>query len=202
MAKPSNFDPDKLKTEALHIRDTLAVHAGRAAVAATDLAEQGLDWAAPRAQAALEGALKRATPLVETAADKAVDAIDRAKPKLETARHNVVDDYLPRIHRAVEDSASALTSDAPLAERAAAARIASSRALTTPTRTVRRKRRFLRVLGWTAATTAVAGVGYLLWKRSQPIEDPWAEEYWADLDSNVEVPEMDAEKVEEVTEEE
>ena len=29
---------------------------------------------------------------------------------------------------------------------------------------------------------AAAGAGYGLWKRSQPIEDPWAEDYWADLE--------------------
>lgn len=37
-------------------RDAAAVHAGRIAVRAADLAEQGLDWAAPRAQVALASA--------------------------------------------------------------------------------------------------------------------------------------------------
>jgi len=41
---------------------------------------------------------------------------------------------------------------------------------------------------------AVAGAGYILWKRSQPIEDPWAEEYWADLDTDSFVPDTEAEK--------
>ncbi|MCD4557899.1 hypothetical protein [Schaalia sp. lx-100] len=191
---------DKLKTEALQLRDTVALHAGRVAVAATDLAEQGLDWAAPRAQAALEEAIKRATPLVESAADKAIDVAERVKPTVEEARHNVVDDYLPRINRAVEESASALKRDIPLTDRAELARKASVTALTTPTRKVRRKRRFLRTLGWTAATGVVVGAGYLLWKRSQPIEDPWAEEYWADLDSESVVPLTEAEKLEDLDE--
>lgn len=52
----------------------------------------------------------------------------------------------------------------------------------------------LRVLGLTALVGAVAGAGYILWKRSQPIEDPWAEEYWADLDTDSFVPETQAEK--------
>ena len=25
------------------------------------------------------------------------------------------------------------------------------------------------------------GAAYLLWKRSQPVEDPWAEAYWEDV---------------------
>ncbi|WP_122819770.1 hypothetical protein [Varibaculum vaginae] len=38
---------------------------------------------------------------------------------------------------------------------------------------------------------AAACAGYLLYRRSQPVDDPWAEEYWED----VEVSELDPEKV-------
>ncbi|MDK8299774.1 MAG: hypothetical protein QP772_02605, partial [Actinomycetaceae bacterium UMB1218B] len=55
---------------------------------------------------------------------------------------------------------------------------------------------FLRAIGWTALATTVAGAGYVLWKRSQPIEDPWAEEYWADLETTVDLPATEPEKVE------
>lgn len=198
MAKKAGTNTGKLKNEALQIRDAVAVHAGRVAVAATDLAEQGLDWAAPRAQAALENAIERATPLVEGAAERAQVAADRARPLIGDVRSRVVDDYLPRIHRAVEESGAALTADAPLVERATRAREVGALALTTPTRKVRRKRRLLRALGWTAATGAVVGIGYVLWRRSQPIEDPWAEEYWADLESDTIIPAMAAEKIEAV----
>ena len=215
MVKKPAIDTDKLKNDALQLRDTAAVTAGRVAVAATNLAEQGLNWAAPRAQAALETAIERATPVVETAterakeavdrtrpvledaAEKAIahakDAVERAKPVLEDARQQVIDDYLPRINRAVEQSASALKADGSIADRAKAVRDAATSALTTPTKTVRRKRRFLRALGWTAVTSAVAGAGYVLWKRSQPIEDPWAEEYWADLDADTIAQDVEAE---------
>ena len=66
-------------------------------------------------------------------------------------------------------------------------------ALTTPTTKVR-KRRFLRVVGLVALAATAAGVGYVLWKRSQPIEDPWAEEYWADLETDAFVPDSEAEQ--------
>lgn len=42
---------------------------------------------------------------------------------------------------------------------------------------------------------AVAGgVGYLLYRRSQPVEDPWAEEYWEDVEVSEFDPEEAAEK--------
>lgn len=198
MANTPNFDTDKLRLEALQLRDAVALHAGRVAVKATDLAEQGIDWAAPRAQAALAHAIERATPAVDDAAVRAQAALDKAKPAIEQARVVVVDDYLPRINRAVAEGGAALASDGTLAARARRAGELSQAALTTPTRKVRKKRRFLRAIGWTALAGTIAGAGYVLWKRSQPIEDPWAEEYWADLETDSFVPATEAETVEDV----
>ncbi|EJN84391.1 hypothetical protein HMPREF1129_2679 [Actinomyces naeslundii str. Howell 279] len=31
-----------------------------------------------------------------------------------------------------------------------------------------------------AVAGAAAAGAYVVWRRSQPVEDPWAEEYWAD----------------------
>ena len=164
------------------------------AVRAADLAEQGVDWAAPRAQAALANAIERATPVVEDAAVRAQAAVDRAKPAIEQARTDLVDDYLPRINRAVHEGGAALVGDGDLVDRARRATAVSQAALTTPTAKARpKKRRFLRAIGWTALAGTVAGAGYVLWKRSQPIEDPWAEEYWADLETDSFVPDTPAE---------
>ena len=183
MARTPNIDTEKLKAQSLQLRDAAAVHAGRIAVRAADLAEQGLDWAAPRAQAALASAIERATPLVESATDRAQAVADRAQPFLSDIHGHVVDDYLPRLNRAVTESAAALSSEGNLGERARAARSASAKALTTPARKKSCKKcRLLRALCFTAVAAAAAGAGYVLWKRSQPIEDPWAEDYWADLE--------------------
>lgn len=184
MARTPNIDTEKLKAQSLQLRDAAAVHAGRIAVRAADLAEQGLDWAAPRAQAALASAIERATPLVESATDRAQAVADRAQPFLSDIHGHVVDDYLPRLNRAVTESAAALSSEGDLGARARAARSASAKALTTPARKKKccKKGRLLRALCFTALTAAAAGAGYVLWKRSQPIEDPWAEDYWADLE--------------------
>ena len=185
MARTPNIDTEKLKAQGLQLRDAAAVHAGRLAVRAADLAEQGLDWAAPRAQAALSSAIERATPLVESASERAQSVADRAQPFLSDIHGPVVDDYLPRLNKAVSDSATALAAEGDLGSRARAARSASAQALATPTRKkkcCKKKGRLLRALCFTALTAAAAGAGYVLWKRSQPIEDPWAEDYWADLE--------------------
>lgn len=191
MAHTPNFDADRLKLQAAHLRDALAVNAGRAAVRAADLAGQGLEWAAPRAQAALENAVERATPVLQDAADrasaaavKAQAAAEQAKPAIQDIHDRMVDDYLPRINRAATEAASAVSADGDVLDRARKALDVSAAALSTPTK-VRKPRRFLRAFGLTALGAGLAGAGYVLWKRSQPIEDPWAEEYWADVDPAV-----------------
>lgn len=193
MATSPTFDADKLRTSSQHLRDAAAIYAGKVAVKAADLANMGVDWAAPRAQAALNSAIEHATPAIETAAARAQAAAASAGPAIENAREHLVDDYLPRASLAVNQAGAALSARGPLSDRARRATEASALALTTPTRK-RRKCRVLRVLGLTALVGAVAGAGYILWKRSQPIEDPWAEEYWADLDTDSFVPETRAEK--------
>ena len=134
MARTPNIDTEKLKAQGLQLRDAAAVHAGRLAVRAADLAEQGLDWAAPRAQAALSSAIERATPLVESASERAQSVADRAQPFLSDIHGHVVDDYLPRLNKAVSESATALAAEGDLGSRARAARSASAQALSTPTR--------------------------------------------------------------------
>lgn len=201
MANTPNLDTERLRAEALQLRDAVAVHAGRVAVKAADLAEQGIDWAAPRAQAALANAIDRATPVVEDAADRAQAALETARPAIEQARAELVDDYLPRINRAVHEGGAALVAEGPLVERARRASELSQAALITPTAKARPKHRFLRAIGWTALAGTIAGAGYVLWKRSQPIEDPWAEEYWADLETDSFVPETEPESIDEAARE-
>ena len=186
MVTSPTFDADKLRASSQQLRDAAAIYAGKVAVRAADLASQGVDWAAPRAQAALNSAIEHAAARAQAAAAQAV-------PAIENARGHLVDDYLPRASLAVNQAGAALSARGSLSERARRASEASAAALTTPTRK-RRKCRALRAFGLTALVGAVAGAGYILWKRSQPIEDPWAEEYWADLDTDSFVPDTEAEK--------
>lgn len=203
MAFNTNFDAERMKAQAVQLRDTLAINASRAAVRAADLAGQGLEWAAPRAQAALENAVERATPLLQGAADKAAaaavraqEAAEHAKPAIQNMHDRMVDDYLPRINRAASEAYSAASGEGAVLDRARKAVDASRVALTTPTVKVRKPRRFLRAFGLTALGAGLAGAGYVLWKRSQPIEDPWAEEYWAEVDSEIAMEEIAPEGIE------
>lgn len=35
---------------------------------------------------------------------------------------------------------------------------------------------------WTALVALVAVAGVVAWRRTRPVEDPWAEESWEDID--------------------
>ena len=64
MVTSPTFDADKLRASSQQLRDAAAIYAGKVAVRAADLASQGVDWAAPRAQAALNSAIEHATPAI------------------------------------------------------------------------------------------------------------------------------------------
>lgn len=197
MVKTQRIDPEQLKADAMVLRDVVTEQAGRAAERAADLAGQGIGWAAPHVQHSWEKTVEKATPVISEAAARAQEAADQAKPFLDDVHGRVVDDYLPRINKAVADASAAATTDADLAERARLVREASTRALTTPTVSTRKRHRVAKAFGWTALGVSAAGLGYLLWRRSQPIEDPWAEEYWADLETENPVPDVPVEKAHE-----
>lgn len=38
---------------------------------------------------------------------------------------------------------------------------------------------------WVFVLVAGAAAGIVAWRRSQPIEDPWAEESWEDIDEDM-----------------
>ena len=64
-----------------------------------------------------------------------------------------------------------------------------------------------KALGWSLAAAGAGGIAYLLWRRSRPVEDPWAEEYWVDLrdedvDADAELDEALVEAIEEALAEE
>lgn len=184
--RKKNLDPKKLQREGEALADAAARRGEELATKATNLAEQGIDWASPRAQKLWDETVKVTAPKLEEAADK-------VRPYLDNVHDKVVDDYLPRIEVAAREAQKAASQDGSLVERATRAGEVTRQTLAKP---APKKRRFGRVLGWTLIGTAAAGAGYLLWRRSQPIEDPWAEEYWADLDTDVDVPDDPAEAVE------
>ncbi|WP_040313038.1 hypothetical protein [Gleimia coleocanis] len=181
-------DKDKLQRDLDALGEAAMRRGEELAVKATQLAEQGLEWATPRAQKLYEDGVALAAPKIEEAAIK-------VRPYLDNVHDKVVEDYLPRIEEAAREAQRALAEEGSLTERVSKATEVATETLTTA---VPKKRRFRagRVALWTLGGAAVAGAGYLAWRRSQPIDDPWAEEYWADLDTDADFEEFEVEEAE------
>ena len=145
-----------------------------------DLAHQGKEWAAPR----VEHAAERIRPVAAEAAARAAEVKDKT-----------VNEYLPKAKRvaraaaqaareaearAMSDKADALAKYGEAATQQMVLDKAPeiARALAEPKP---KKRRLRKLTGTLALIGGTVGAAYLLWKRSQPVEDPWAEAYWEDV---------------------
>lgn len=139
---------------------------------------QAQDWAEPRVKDALDSgkdAYARARKeTVKFAAPKIEAATEAVRPKVDHAYEAIADDYLPRIQKAMHDAAKAAQSTKGLDKKARKAGKAAQKALSKKPKSNTAAKTF----GWVLVGTVAAGAGYLLWRRTQPIEDPWAEEYW------------------------
>lgn len=135
--------------------DEANVYAVRAGKHAKRYADQGAKWA---------------TPKIESASRKAQDFTHTAGDTWEQ-------DYLPRLRAAADAARVEAGKDADLKSKALAISEASTKALKEQPKPVKKRRRF----GWMVVAAGAVGVGYLIWKRSQPVEDPWAEAYWEDI---------------------
>ncbi|MEE6287046.1 hypothetical protein V2J52_05185 [Georgenia sp. MJ173] len=195
--KFSEIDAEKVRRQAAELGHVIGEQAGKAGEAAASLAEQGKVWAtdvaAPKLDKAWRDGVKATAPKIEAAAEK-------ARPAVDTARDKLVEDYIPRLQQAMHDAAAAAAGEDNIKDRAGKAGKAAKKALTKPTKS----HRGAKTVGWILVGTAAAGTGYLLWRRTQPVEDPWAEEYWEDATSAPEVstvpPVADAEPAADIAE--
>lgn len=181
MGRKNQIDPDEIRE---HLID--------ASKQAKSLADQGVEWATPRVEAAIEWAAPKvdsawrqgvqlAAPKVEKAAAKAGEVSDvaavKAKEVTDTAHDALVEVIIPRVVTAMQDAAKAAGSTGGgVGDKAEAAVSAATVAL----KGEKKSHGVLKTLGWVAAGAAVAGAGYIVWRRTQPVDDPWAEEYWED----------------------
>ena len=153
------------KLDTTHLRKEAASLAG----SVVGQAEKAALWAAPHVSKAAGGVARAAK-----------DAQERLEPVVHEARYRVVEDYIPRAQRAAVAAQAAAGTDGTLTERAQRVAVAAkSAALEVPVKK-QKKHRVLKTLGWLAVAGAAAAGAYVVWRRSQPVEDPWAEEYWAD----------------------
>ncbi len=182
-------DQEELLKRANELKDVVAAQADQALDTAQQLTKKGVRTAAPRVMDAVNKSVKNVSPIVDQAAGHAARLTQQAGVSLDQAHKELVDVYLPKLQDAVEEAtAYAATHVQNYADPVAAPIVAAVEAETT-----KRRRHRGRNFGLTVLAAGAAGVGYLLWRRSKPIEDPWAEEYWADLETDVDVPEVPTE---------
>ena len=153
-----NIDTNQIRAEASALAANLAGQAGRAA-----------EWVGPRVTKAAGGVARAAK-----------EAQERLEPAYEEARPRVVEDYIPRAQRAAAAAQAAAQSPGTVGERAQRAAVAAREAVLAPPPAPRKSHRVLKTFGWIALAGGAAAAAYIIWRRSQPVEDPWAEEYWAD----------------------
>lgn len=143
---------------------------------ASDIAEQSYNWVAPRAEKAWKEVRRVTMPTVEAATEKAREGVEHAHEK-------IVDDILPRLEAAAKGAQEAAKQEGTLSEKASAITTATKRGLMESPK--EKKGVAGKVFALFAVLAALGGVGYLLWRRAQPVEDPWAEEYWEDIEAEV-----------------
>lgn len=168
-----HIDQEDLMKRAGELKDAVAVGAIKALDTASDLTRSGVETAKPKVLHAAKETIKMATPMLDSAGAQAVKLTESATEKLGRFHQDMLDDYLPRINQAVEDAA-AKASGVPMKAETTIAAVEKQ---------PKKRHRGRKFVKWTLIGAGIAGIGYLLWRRSQPIEDPWAEEYWSDLDS-------------------
>lgn len=153
--------------------------ADKAAHYSKEYTKQGKKWAGPK--------LDEASKVYHNVADEAGKRYKDISSEAGKRYHDISDeaisrwekDLLPRFQAAIDAAKTEAGKDGDLKTKALAVSSATSKALQTPPKTKTKKAG--RFLGWTAVLASTAGIGYLIWKRSQPVEDPWAEAYWENI---------------------
>lgn len=109
-----------------------------------------------------------------------------AGPKVEGVQKVVENQLVPAVKSTVDDVKDAVSDLPATPANAKAVKKAAKKAAKSARKEVKKmstkstkKRKGLIFL---VVSAIGAAVGYALWKRSQPLEDPWAEEYWEDID--------------------
>ncbi|MGO3042167.1 hypothetical protein [Ancrocorticia populi] len=165
-----------------HIEDATK-KASEYADQATELTKQGIDWATPHVEDAVKKASEyadHATELTKQGIDWATPHVEDALDKANDAKDKVLNDYVPRAKAAAKAANEAARSDGDVKTKAVAVQESTTKALTTSPKKKGRAKKFFGIF---AALGALGGGVFYLWKRSQPVEDPWAEAYWEDVKS-------------------
>ncbi|MDY5584609.1 MAG: hypothetical protein SPG61_02300 [Arcanobacterium sp.] len=172
----SRFDRKKAKTQALSALET----SQDALTSAYENAQLGFHrfrkWAAPK----LENAGKSVTPIMQDVTQKISEAGAAAAP----AAKEFAQDFATKATTASKEArnlAVSVKDDVTAKIVAADLPVVSEKLAPAPAAKKSRKKLILTGIILGAITTVVVA-----WKRSEPKEDPWAEAYWKDIETEVE----------------
>lgn len=210
MGRKVHVDPDDVREQVNEAGRQAKALAEQGVEWATPRIEAAVDWAAPRIEQAWRQGVQAAAPKVETAASKASGLADvaavKTKVATDSAHDALVEIIIPKIVAAMQDAARAAAEATEGAAGAASAKLDDAAAalsgkagdaasalsgkaeelaakVAAAGEPARKTHGVGKTLGWIAAGAATAAAGYLVWRRTQPLDDPWAEEYWEDADS-------------------
>ncbi|GMA33100.1 hypothetical protein [Litorihabitans aurantiacus] len=201
MGRKVNIEPDDIRDQVVEASKQAKALAEQGVEWATPHVEAARDWAAPRIEQAWKSGVKAAGPKVEELAGKASDLTDvaavKAKSATDSAHDALVDIIIPRVVSAMQEAAKAASDATDTAGKAAtkgvdtateklagatdkvAKKVSEQAGKVQPTKS---SSGVGRTIGWIVGGAAAAAAGYLVWRRTQPLDDPWAEEYWEDVD--------------------
>ena len=165
------FDTDQIRSEVATLAESLGERAER-------VAGRAAEWVAPTVDRARTSADRLAKEAVG-AAKEATSAAKEAQQRIEV----LSEETRLRAGRAASAARTAIEAPGSVTERAQRATVAAVNAVQKPA--PRKCRRALKTLCWLTVAGVAAGTAYVVWRRSQPVEDPWAEEYWADSTDDV-----------------
>lgn len=190
---PMGIRSKKKKREAEKAALTASARAGRLAGIAQKSAQDSVakfqGTVVPALSEGAKDARKRADELVEqylpavqeqvqARGEKVAAFADTLSPRAEKLRHDLQDDYLPRARRTAGATNAVMAAMVTAAVDAARKELEKGQgdikkaALATPPE--KKKGRAGKVLLVLALTAAGAAAGYAAWKKSRPVEDPWA----------------------------
>ena len=174
-----NIDTEKLKAQASQVGATISEGAHHAKEWTTPRVEAFIEWVTPRLEQAWNETVRHTAPRVSQAAQKAAPVIDRGSEKL-------VEDYIPRFVSALQEAAEKATEvtakglesvgektreiavSAPQ-KISKSAKKASKKAAKKAAKAEKNSHKGL----WFLIITGVAAGLYALWRKSQPVSDPW-----------------------------
>ena len=170
----------KLKQEAAGVIDSAGEMVTALAHKASDAANDAKAWVAPK----LEEAAERIAPLAEDAKEAAQSAFADVKEKASAASSQALalaEEKKVEVVKLSKRAQKKAAKKAAVLEKKASKELARLQKELAKAAGAKKEHKSRKGLITLLLAGAASAAGYVLWKRSQPVEDPWAEAYWEDF---------------------